>query len=207
MRFKLVATLALCASSTMASAQQITSPTAEYLASTTRFDIPGEAYAPVNVLTSGSLSLTFNIFGDKRITPNGGWLTWASAPESERPSTGTLDVLYFGDATKLSMQLSRPVSIFGFEAEANAFEDHNFNAYFYNGNVEVGSFSRTVNGSGGSRLFAFQGVIDRVEFNGTDEFAAGAFRFGDVSVPEPSSVLLTVSGLAGLAAVRRRRRA
>ncbi len=31
MRFKFVAALALCASSTMASAQQITSPTAGYL--------------------------------------------------------------------------------------------------------------------------------------------------------------------------------
>ena len=207
MRSKLVAALALCVSSAIAGAQQITSPTAQYLASTTLFSIPGQEFSSLNTLTSGSLTLTFNIFGSKRITPGGGWLTWGSAPESERSSTGTLDVLHFGDATKLSMQLSRPVSIFGFEAEPNAFADHNFNAYFYNGNVEVGSFSRTVNGSGGSRLFAFQGVIDRVEFNGTDKFAAGAFRFGDVSVPEPSSVLLTVSGLAGLAAVRRRRRA
>jgi len=206
MRSKLVAALALCVSSTIAGAQQITSPTAEYLASTTLFSIPGQEFSSLNTLTSGSLTLTFNIFGGKRIVPSS-WLTWSSAPESERPAGANMDVLFFGDATKVSMQLSRPVSIFGFEAESNQLSEQNFNAYFYNGDVQVGSFSRTVNGNAGARLFAFQGGIDRVEFNGTDKFAAAFFRYGDVSVPEPSSVLLTVSGLAGLAFVRRRRRA
>jgi hypothetical protein len=209
MRFKLIAALALCASSTLASAQQISSPTAGYLAATTRFDIPGAPYSSLlNSLTSGSLTLTFSIQGEKRVTPgSGGWATWSAAPESERAADGTLDVLYFGDATKVNMQLSRPVSIFGFEMEPDEFGEQTFNAFFYNGDALVGSVSRLVDGNAGARLFAFQGAIDRVEFNGTDQFAAGAFRFADATVPEPSSLVLTGAGLVALAVVRRRRRA
>lgn len=207
MRFKLIAALALCASSTLVSAQQISSPTAEYLAATTRFDIPGEYDATFTSLTSGSLTLTFNIPGFKRVAPGGGWATWSAGPESERAADGTLDVLYFGDASKLGMQLSRPVSIFGFEMEPNPLEVKTFNAYFYHQGNLVGSISREVNGDSGSRLFAFQGTIDAVQFNGESDFAAGAFRFADATVPEPSSVVLTGAGLVALAVVRRRRRA
>jgi hypothetical protein len=207
MRFKLIAALALCASSTLASAQQISSPTAGYLAATTRFDIPGEVGATFTSLTSGSLTLSFDSPGSKRVAPGYSWATWSAAPESERAAEGTLDALYFGDASKLRMQLSRPVSIFGFEMEPNPLAVKTFNAYFlYQGNL-VGSITREVDGDAGARLFAFQGTIDEVQFNGESDFAAGAFRYADATVPEPSSVLLTGAGLVALAVARRRRRA
>jgi hypothetical protein len=202
MRFKLIAALVLCASAT-AGAQQISSPTAGYLSSTTRFAIPGSAFSSVSSLTDGGLTLSFSATGDKRVAPDGGWASWSQTPDSERPSSGTLDVLYF-PTQSLTMTLSRQVGIFGFELEPDPFAVIGFTAQFYRGATLVGSVSRSVDGDAGARLFAYQGGIDRVELSGGSYFAAGAFRYADV--PEPSSVVLTVSGLAALVAVRRRRR-
>jgi hypothetical protein len=206
---KLFAIAALAAGLTLPMpAAVISSPDASYLGSTTYIDISSlTLYDNFSSITDGSLTVSFSIDGNRRGAPGSGWATWSQAPDSQRAGSEVLPVLSFSGST-LTMTLSTPVSVFGFEAEPDSFDVYNMTADFYYLGSLVGSTTRGVNGSAGARLFAMDGgPFDQVVFSTTDSsFAAGAFRYSGASaVPEPSSMLLLAGGLIGLAVLRRRK--
>lgn len=181
----------------------ISQPDAWYIAATTK--LPTPLSFPASVLTDGTLSVTLSSPADMyRYAPGGGWSTWASPPWVEPTPT---DVFYTG-VTSLTLTLSQPVNIFGFEAEPNPFSTHSMTAYFYNGSTLVGSITRDVNGNSGARLFAAYGDwFDRVVFSSNVDFAIGNVRYGMGPQPVPEAgTLASLGSFAGLGLLWLRRR-
>lgn len=200
----------------------ISSPNAAYLAATNYIDpsrIPD--YTDVTSISDGVQTVSFKdatgsapFAVNKRTTPLVSWLTWSEAPDSQRVPGEELPVFYSKGATALRFTLSKPVNIFGFEAEPEPTELHNMVAKFYDtsGNL-LGSISRDVNGFQGARLFAASSPtpIAYVVFSSDVDWAVGAFRYGQLGapvIPEPGTMALFGTGLlAGLLPLRRRLRA
>ena len=154
----------------------IINPDAAYLANTTKIDISGLTFGnQYNSITDGVLTVTFSSPIEKRGPVPDGWLTWSSPPFSEDSNP---DVLYPVGQTALTMNLSRPVTTFGFELEPSPFAEYTFTADFYYENTLVESITRQVSGNAGARLFARTGEpIDRVEVTGPVEFAIAQIRY------------------------------
>jgi hypothetical protein len=196
----------------------IPSPDAAYLGSTTYLDLSHLAdFATVTSVTDGALTLNFSTTMSKYTVPDT-WNTWSSVPNSQRSPSGQLPVLYSLGETSIIMNLSRAVSVFGFEAEPDRYDWYTMTARFFDPSYTLlGSITLSVNGNAGARLFAASSSqISRVEFScqGCD-FAVGAFRYTadtttappgtDVPIPEPDTVVSVGAGLAAVAIWRRRK--
>jgi hypothetical protein len=193
-----------------AGAQQIVNPDVAYLSATTKFTLPAQDLAVFTSLTEGSMTLTFSEVLTRLTVPDT-WATWSSTPESEYAPGDLIPVGYCEGCRSVRMSLSSAVGIFGFEAQSNSFSVFDFVANFYNDGDLVGSVARSVDGTAGARLFAYESAagINAVEFmiDGNSDFGMAAFRFGSASsVPEPASAAMLGFGLVGLVAVARRRR-
>ena len=132
------------------------------------------------------------------------------APESQWNGIDDLPVLYSNFANIVAFTLSTPVFIFGFEAQPNPVDPILMTAEFFDAaNNSLGSITREVVGDAGARLFAASDTtgIARVVFSSDVDWAVGAFRYSTAAapIPEPSTYMLLGTGLAGLAALRRRR--
>lgn len=190
----------------------ISSPDANYLASTTYIDPSAISdFTNVTSITDGVVTVNFSTSMNKR-TVSSSWISWSVAPDSQRLGPNDpLPVFSSNQETAVTFTLSTPVSVFGFEAEPNLFGVYTMTAQFYDasGNL-LGIISRDVNGDAGARLFAAQSnvPIASVVFSSNVDWAAGAFRYqlpaGPV-IPEPTTMALFGVGLLGFLPLRRRR--
>ena len=163
----------------------IAQPDAAYLASTTKIDISELSFdSYYSSISDGTLTVSF----DKPLlklgpVPNG-WATWSSPPYSESPNP---DVLYTMSQSALTMTLSQPCTIFGFELEPNPFADHAYDVDFVlmSGPTVVGRITMTVHGYQGARLFAAKvdgAKFDRIVISGAKEFAIAQIRYAITTV-------------------------
>jgi hypothetical protein len=157
----------------------IPNPDQAYLDATTKIDISqlnsGSLY---NSITDGTLTVTFSNPVEKLGPVPDGWATWSSPPESESANP---DVLY-REGNNLTMILSSPVTIFGFELEPFFFGLQNITVDFYNNNTLLDSIFRMVNGNAGARLIALESTppdlpINRVVITAPDQFAIAQVRY------------------------------
>jgi hypothetical protein len=205
-------TLAVVASvglaATPATAQQFLQPNASYLSRTTLLPMTGALGTTFTSLTDGFLTVGFaNTVTNRAI--GSGWSTWSTAPESENPGGSGFRVGRTFESSQ-TMTFSRMLTIWGFEAEPQAFQVFDMTATFLRGGSTVATVSRSVDGTAGARLFAFEvgGGFDAVRFTTTDQtgFAQAQFRYATSTVPEPSTYALMAAGLAALAFASRRRK-
>lgn len=198
---------------------QIVDPDAAYLSSTIKAPITAPDNEVFNTLTAGAFQLTLSSELTAGTVGNN-WATWGSAPDAEEsaPRVGML----FGSSS-WTLTLSEAVGTFGVEVEPNNFSVFEFTLNFFQNATQIGSITRSVDGSAGSRLFAGSATggqfITSVTMTSGDSsgFAAAQFRVAEVTqfrggggstaVPEPASAVMNlVVGLGLYGAVARRRR-
>jgi hypothetical protein len=155
----------------------IPNPTPCYLAGTDKVDFSALAdFTSVTSVTDGVQTVTFDETLEKRQVPNT-WGTWSSPPFSESPTPA---VLFNPFDSTLTLTLSQPSEVFGFELEPNAFGFYTYTAEFFSGAVSLGSITQTVEGFAGARLYAASTEpITRVEISGEDSsgFAIAQLRY------------------------------
>lgn len=162
-----------------ASITVIPQPDAAYRAATTKIDVSSvPEFTVLDSITDGTLTVDFDIPMMKLSVPNS-WLTWSSPPDAE---SATPAVLWTQGATSLTMDLSMPVTTFGFELEPNPFsqEDFEVDFVFLSGPTIVGTISLTIDGFAGARLFAASTQdlpFDQIIIFGTSDFAIAQVRY------------------------------
>ena len=169
-----------------------TSPDSLYLSSTTLIDISGiPEFTSLTSVTDGTQTVSFSGTVQKRQVGSS-WLTWGSPPATESSTPPVL--FYTGDS--LTLSLSSPSSIFGFELEPNNFSQFSYTASYYSGASLLGSINRSPDGSAGALLYAASTRdITRVEISATGTssqgFAIAQLRYGagTTSVPGPLPIL------------------
>ncbi len=157
---------------------QIPLPDAKYQGATTKIDISSlPDFSTVSSITNGVQTVTFSTPMNKRTVPDS-WATWSSPPFSE---DSTPAILFSDGQLSLTIKLSVPSCIFGFELEPNPFRVVPYTVDFYSGTTLVGSISMDVSGDAGARLFAAKTCcctrFDRVEIRGGADFSIGQIRY------------------------------
>ena len=170
--------LVLLAAQAHADITIIPQPDAAYLNSTTKIDVASVPdFTLLDFITDGTLTVTFDNAVDKRTVPDS-WLTWSAPPEAESATPAVL----FQWSNSMTMDLSLPVTTFGFELEPNPFSTENFEVdfIFLSGPTVVGTISLSVEGFAGSRLFAATTQdlpFDQIIISGTSDFAIAQVRY------------------------------
>ena len=178
----------------------ISQPTAAYTSSTTNIPITDPDNTNITSLSDGTMTLSFSSQVQTRTVPNS-WSTWGSPPFTES-NTPRLLTTCIGSAcgNSLTITLSQPASIFGFEIEPAAFGFHVIGYAFYSGSSLVAGGAVNLNGNAGARLIAGQTsttpftkvvITANSDSNG---FAIAQLRYrpleGTQPVPEPGTMLL-----------------
>ncbi len=205
-----LAIAALTCSSTRADFISISQPTSGYLSSTTVLDFTDPDYTLVSTLSGGGETLSYNNPLDERTVPVN-WGTWASPPATE---TSTPRVGFTDGFSTLTIRLSKPASMFGFELEPNSPSREETTADFYSGSNVRHVIDLFPRGNAGALLFAaststdpFTSVVITDLAGGDFAIARQRFTLASAStVPEPSSLILLGSALLGTAAFIRRTR-
>jgi hypothetical protein len=170
---------------------QITQPDAAYLSSTTLIDISSIPDTTViNSITDGTQTVSFGVQQVEKLQVGSGWSTWGSPPDTE---SSTPPILYTDSFTSLTLSLSNPSTIFGFELQPNPFSVSNFTVEYFDSTPSLlGSLSLSPNGSAGALLSAasdgnpFSRVV--ITSNSGADFAIAQVRYTS-SVPGPIPVL------------------
>lgn len=133
-----------------------------YLALTTRIPITGPECTSFSSITDGTQTVTFSSPLERHDVPGVTcrWCAWSGPPEGEEANPPVL----FSFGTTLTMTLSNPSRIFGFELMPNLQtppETHSVRVDFFSGANLIQSITRTLTltcdpGNGGSRLFSVQ---------------------------------------------------
>lgn len=167
-----------CAQPPAPSFASVGSPDAAYTSATTLIDISSIAQSTnVGSISDGSMTVTFSSSMNKRKVPFS-WATWSSPPFSE---TATPHVLSSNGASSVTLDLSQPAIIFGFEIEPNPFTLESFTADFVDtgSGTTVETVAVQAHGSSGARLLAasLASPADRVIITGTSDFAIAQVRY------------------------------
>ena len=172
----------------------INEPNNDYLNSTTKIDISalvnGTIYPSI---TDGFQTVNFTPPVIKLTVPNGGWNTWSAPPFSE---SATPSVLYSNSSLNLTLNLSKPACIFGFELEPNPYANIAFTVQFFSGQTLVGTITKVINGNSGARLIAAESscdnLFDRIVIRGGADFSIAQVRYNTVNCrccgEEPTTV-------------------
>jgi hypothetical protein len=186
-----------------AAVSQITSPDSAYTGGTTLLSFTDPDFTSINSLSDGTVTVSFGTSVEERTVP-GDWATWGSPPDTEDSAPR---ILYTSGATSLTMDFSKVLSTFGFEAEPDNFAVENFTVEYFLGGVSQGSFSRDIDGSAGARLLAASGSFDSmvVTDNAGGDFAMAQLRYatGGGAVPEPAAWAMMLVGFGGIGATLR----
>ena len=109
-------------------------------------------------------------------------------------------------SSSLTIQLSVPSTVFGFELEGNNLTVNPFQVSFFQGATLVGTITRSVNGSGGALLFAGSTTnqpFTRAVILNTDGlsngFALAQLRYSVAAVPEPASIAMMAQAIGAVA--------
>jgi hypothetical protein len=188
----------------------ISQPDAEYQEATTKIDISNlpdhqDIGDVLDFITDGTLTVTFDPPVYKTTVPVD-WARWSSPPDSESATPAIL----VNEDLSLTMDLSMPVTTFGFELEANFEGPFDFRVDFVNrngpngpetvGTINLSLHNVCVSGVGGfcvggARLFAASNEdssgtglptllpFDRIIITGGDYFAIAQIRY-DVQVED-----------------------
>lgn len=181
----------------------IPQPTAAYTSSTTLIDV-SKLTGDVDSITADGLTVNFStamsVLG---VGVDGGWGTWNKPPATE---TDTPTVLYGKGANDVVMTLTKPISIFGFEAQPDLSDIEVMKATYYDAaNTSLGNVTLNVSGNVGALLFAVSSSLpDIAKIDLTDlgpkgtgcaacDFAIAEVRFA--TIPEPGSFFLAGLGM------------
>lgn len=172
-------TLAVVAGGVLPARAQFTpiaQPNASYLADTTLLPVSDPDFSAVSSLTDGTLTVSFDVAMVVLSVPST-WGSWGSPPDTEGT---TPRVLWTNGFTSLTLTLSAPLTLFGFEAQPNTAVVSPITASFFSGLSPVGQIMQNVDGNAGARLFAATstGSFDRVVLSSTDDFAIAQVRSG-----------------------------
>lgn len=176
-----------------ATVTEIHEPDESYLATTTRIDISGiEDSTFVNQVSDEWLTVTFNL----ELFKESGW-NWGSDPHVEDESP---HLLMSDWADALTMTLSEPAAVFGFELRPNAPEVHDFTVVYQFAGGGSHTIQRQIAGADGARLVAVSvdgDAIEQVRISATTElgvtndFAIAQIRYvlTDVEQATPEETL------------------
>ena len=179
----------------------IATPVASYTGSTTVLSIPGANFSTTSTLADANETLTFSNPVDVRTVPSGGWGTWNSPPATE---SATPKVLY-NSGLSLTIGLSSPKTIFGFEVETNNSGTYSVTATFYNGATVLGTITQSIVSTSGALLAAASSgtPITSVTITaaaGSGGFAIAQLRYASPAAP-PTVTSVPVLGLPAMGAL------
>lgn len=187
-----------------AAVTQIMSPHLGYVGATNLLGVPNPSGPDVAMVGDLSLVVSFSSALDPRVV-GAGWATWGSPPETE---DATPSLFFTRSAQSVTFDFSRRLSIWGFEAQGNPFDNRTFTVQYFDGPTLVGSIVRVINGNGGARLLAAShaGGFTRATVSTNTNFAMAQLRYELAPpIPEPATWAMMIIGFGAVGLVARRR--
>ena len=182
----------------------IASPDAGYLSGTSLLSIGADDFSTVSSLTDGAVTMSFAPVEVR--TASVSWGPWGTPPDTEGDMP---KLLYAAGLDTLTFDFDQELSIFGFEAQPDAFDITQVSVDYYLDGVYQGSVGRDVDPFAGARLLAADGRFDRAVVSVAGGFGAGQFRYalaGGSVVPEPGAWALMILGFGAAGTMIRLRR-
>lgn len=181
----------------------ISSPNAAYVGGTSLLSIGAADYDTISSLSDGVVTMSFAPVEVR--TASVSWGPWGSPPDTEGDMPS---ILYAAGLDTLTFDFDSELSVFGFEAQPDAFDVTNVLVDYFLDGVYQGSVGRDVDPFAGTRLLAANGRFDRAVVSVDGGFGAGQFRYAlaGSAVPEPGAWALMIVGFGAAGAMIRLRR-
>lgn len=181
----------------------IPAPDSGYVGGTSLLSIGAGDYDVISSLTDGAVTMSFAPVEVR--TASVSWGPWGSPPDTEGDMPS---LLYAAGLDTLTFDFDAELSVFGFEAQPDAFDVTQVLVDYYLGGVYQGSVGRDVDPFAGARLLAANGRFDRAVVSVAGGFGAGQFRYAlaTSAVPEPAAWALMITGFGAAGTMIRMRR-